>query len=431
MKPLPLFSSVLSLCAFTLTSTFAQAAPPAAKAEGPADVLAPSKPDGIRTTTLRGADASLPLIAVIETTKGVIEVELDFRHAPLTVMNFVGLAEGTLPFEGRPPGSKFYDGIAFHRVVKGFVAQCGDPLSADPTVPIDKLGEGGPGYSFPDEFDPRLRHDAAGVVQMANAGPDTNGSQFCIMLNPANRLNYLHNVFGQVVRGMDAVYRIERGDRILHIAIKRLAPEPGADAANGKTSGVAEEQTAAAYQATPEAFKALKKKVLARRGPGAAAGFVYLVDETGRLPEFRVNNFNCKLANYERASGHRLVVRLMAEFNPEPSDQSVDGAVKNHAESLQLPDDGDNALVVYYAKPKGGWSMRLGEKIYPALMKETGSAEQLTTDGALHRRQAELLAEAQALSKEGKIKESVDAVIDTLIKTLDDFALQQMLPEKR
>ena len=122
------------------------------------------------------------LYAEIETSKGPIEAELDFLSAPLTVMNFVGLAEGTLPFQNRPAGKPFFDGLTFHRVVKDFVVQGGDPLSADPTTPPEKLGEGGPGYNFPDEFSAHLRHDMAGVLSMANDGPDTNGSQFFITL---------------------------------------------------------------------------------------------------------------------------------------------------------------------------------------------------------------------------------------------------------
>lgn len=134
-------------------------------------------------------DPASHIYAEIESSKGLIEAELDFQHAPLTTLNFVGLAEGTLPFQNRPAGKPFFDGLTFHRVVKDFVVQGGDPLSADPTVTAEKLGDGGPGYSFPDEFDPRLRHDAAGVLSMANDGPDTNGSQFFIILREVNRLN--------------------------------------------------------------------------------------------------------------------------------------------------------------------------------------------------------------------------------------------------
>src|ERR1700733_904491 len=130
------------------------------------------------------------LYAEISTPRGVFTCELEFARVPLPVANFVGLAEGSL---GPAPRRPFFDGLTFHRVVPGFVVQGGDPLGT---------GEGGPGYEFPDEFVPGLRHDAAGILSMANDGPDTNGSQFFLTLAPVNRLNYLHPVFGRVVRGL-------------------------------------------------------------------------------------------------------------------------------------------------------------------------------------------------------------------------------------
>ena len=107
--------------------------------------------------------------------------------------NFVGLAEGTL---GPSPRKPFFDGLTFHRVVPNFVIQGGDPLGT---------GEGGPGYMFPDEFSPRLGHGSIGILSMANAGPDTNGSQFFITLAPAGRLDFLHSVFGRTVPGSDVL----------------------------------------------------------------------------------------------------------------------------------------------------------------------------------------------------------------------------------
>src|SRR5260370_26569156 len=102
----------------------------------------------------------------------------------LIVTNFVVVGKVR---PGRSPCKPFYNGLTFHRVVPGFVIQGGDPCGN---------GEGGPGYEFADEFVPGLRHDAAGILSMANSGPDTNGSQFFITLNEENRLNYLHSVFG-------------------------------------------------------------------------------------------------------------------------------------------------------------------------------------------------------------------------------------------
>ena len=135
------------------------------------------------------------------------------KEAPKTVANFVGLAEGTQ--EWTHPGTNarqkapFYDGIIFHRVIDGFMIQGGDPLGK---------GYGGPGYKFADEFHPSLRHDRAGILSMANAGPNTNGSQFFITLGPTPHLNNRHSVFGEVVEGLDVVLRIGKvktgaGDR--------------------------------------------------------------------------------------------------------------------------------------------------------------------------------------------------------------------------
>ncbi len=391
-----IFASLLAvLCLPLLASGQTEFVPP-----GPA----PLPNDSARPATF-STDPIGHIYAEIETSKGLIEVELDFQSTPLTVMNFVGLAEGTLPFWNRPLGQPFYDGLTFHRVVKGFVIQGGDPLSADPTTPPDKLGEGGPDYSFPDEFSPGLAHDMAGVLSMANDGPDTNGSQFFITLAETNRLNYLHSVFGQVVRGMEVVKQIAPGDRIVHVTIRR--------------TGAAAE----AFRADAARFEALKEATLAKRHPAAPAGYSYLLDGTRSLPDFRVKNFNYKLANYERATGHRIVVRLWS-YDTEPLGNVRGHAVKGVARDLGLLDGGDNVLACYFPTP-GGWITRLGEKTYPALLGAAGTTEELMANGVMHDRKAALVARADALAQEGKLKESVDAVLDTLILTLDDYTLHQ------
>ena len=329
--------------------------------------------------------------------------QLDFQHAPLTVANFVGLTEGTLPFQNRPAGAPFFDGLTWHRVVQDFVIQGGDPLSADPAVPPEKLGDGGPGYAFPDEFGPEnLRHDAAGMLSMANDGPDTNGSQIFITLREVNRLNYLHSVFGRIIAGAEVLKAIEQGDRIERVCIHRAGVE------------------ASAFRADATAFEKLKNAVLERRRAVAApsADFVPLVDETGKLPDFRVKNFNFKLANYERATGHRLAVRI---FNAATDERDARAETKEAAGALGFADEGDNALVCYYAG-SDVWKLRLGEALYPALLGRAGSTPELMQQGSLHRGKEALLAEVQTLSKQGKLKEAVDAAIDTLILKLDDFA---------
>ena len=138
-------------------------------------------------------------VAMIMTSKGVIEIELAGHKAPLTVANFVNLAK-----------RGYYDGLKFHRVIKQFMIQGGDPRGD---------GRGGPGYRFEDEFDSSLKHDRPGILSMANAGPGTNGSQFFITHVPTPHLDNRHSVFGHVVEGQKVVDAIRRGDTIQGISI--------------------------------------------------------------------------------------------------------------------------------------------------------------------------------------------------------------------
>jgi peptidyl-prolyl cis-trans isomerase A (cyclophilin A) len=158
------------------------------------------------------------LYAEIKTERGTIVCSLEFQKVPMTVSNFVGLAEGTLKANGAA-GRKFYDGLTFHRVDAGFVIQGGDP-NGD--------GSGGPGYAFPNETRPELLHDAPGVLAMANSGPDTNGSQFYITMKPAPWLNGGYNVFGHVVQGMDVVKAVKQGDHMISVKIIRIGAVAGA-----------------------------------------------------------------------------------------------------------------------------------------------------------------------------------------------------------
>jgi peptidylprolyl isomerase len=152
------------------------------------------------------------LCAEIETAKGTILIQLEFEKSPMTVMNFVGLVEGTLPFRNRS-AKYFYDGLTFHRVIKDFMIQGGDPFGT---------GTGGPGYAFPDEFDPSLKHDRPGILSMANSGPNTNGSQFFITHVPTPWLDGKHTVFGHVVKGQEVVNAVVQGDVMKRISILRI-----------------------------------------------------------------------------------------------------------------------------------------------------------------------------------------------------------------
>ena len=168
--------------------------------------------------------------AEIETSMGTIVCQLFPSSAPETVANFVGLAEGTKSFIDPRTGTQvkrpFFDGLIFHRVIKNFMIQGGDPLGN---------GTGGPGYQFKNEVDPTLHFDHKGLLAMANAGPDTNGSQFFITVAPTTWLDGNYSIFGQVVAGQDVADKIsevptDRRDRpvnpvtILHVKILRVAP---------------------------------------------------------------------------------------------------------------------------------------------------------------------------------------------------------------
>ena len=147
--------------------------------------------------------------ATIQTDIGEIVVDLRAAHAPRTVNNFVFLAR-----------QGFYNGVIFHRVIKNFMVQGGDPTGT---------GSGGPGYQFEDEFDPGLRHDGRGIVSMANAGANTNGSQFFITHRATPHLDGKHAVFGRVVEGLDVLMSIQPRDpgnrgapaaRMIHVTIE-------------------------------------------------------------------------------------------------------------------------------------------------------------------------------------------------------------------
>jgi peptidyl-prolyl cis-trans isomerase A (cyclophilin A) len=158
---------------------------------------APAKP--AKKTTKKDQQ----MFAVFETSMGTFKVKLFNDKAPKTVENFVGLAEGTKEWTDPKTGEKvkkpFYNGLKFHRVIPNFMIQGGDPLGN---------GTGGPGYRFDDEFGPGLKHDKPGMLSMANAGPNTNGSQFFITLVPTPWLDGKHAIFGEVVEGMDVVNKI-------------------------------------------------------------------------------------------------------------------------------------------------------------------------------------------------------------------------------
>ena len=193
-------------------------------------------PKGKSMDALKGKEG---LFAVITTEKGEIILKLFYKETPMTVANFVGLAEGTLD---AAKGKPFYDGLKFHRVISDFMIQGGDPAGN---------GTGGPGYKFPDEFVEGFIFDKPGKLAMANSGTNTNGSQFFITHVPTDWLNYKHTIFGEVVSGQDIVDSVSQGDTIKSIKIIRQGKD------------------AEAFKVTQESFDAMKEPA-----KGAAAKFL-------------------------------------------------------------------------------------------------------------------------------------------------------------
>jgi peptidyl-prolyl cis-trans isomerase A (cyclophilin A) len=143
--------------------------------------------------------------AIFETSEGNIVIRLLEKESPKTVENFIGLAEGTKEFTNEKTGKKekrpFYEGMIFHRVIPDFMIQGGCPQGT---------GMGGPGYKFADEFNPSLKHSKPGKLSMANAGPNTNGSQFFITVAPTPWLDNRHAIFGEIVEGQDVADKISK-----------------------------------------------------------------------------------------------------------------------------------------------------------------------------------------------------------------------------
>ena len=156
------------------------------------------------------------IYAKIKTNKGMITLKLEYQKAPMTVANFCALAEGKMKNKVKAEGVPYFDGISFHRVIPDFMIQGGDPTGT---------GSGGPGYAFTDEIHPDLKHDRAGTLSMANAGPATNGSQFFITHKATDWLDGKHAVYGYVTEGQDVVNAIVGGDKMESVTIERVGKE--------------------------------------------------------------------------------------------------------------------------------------------------------------------------------------------------------------
>jgi peptidyl-prolyl cis-trans isomerase A (cyclophilin A) len=217
------------------------------------------------------------MYAKFETNKGNIYTALEYKKTPMTVANFVGLAEGKIKNTAKPEGAHYYDGLKFHRVIPNFMIQGGCPLGT---------GTGDPGYKFADEIDTSLKHSGPGILSMANAGPGTNGSQFFITHVETPWLNGKHTVFGHVVEGQDVVNKIAANDTINHLVILRKGKEAEAfDAPKVFESEKANAGAKAAAKAKAEEESRAKANVEALKrfanAKTTASGLKYIIEKEG------------------------------------------------------------------------------------------------------------------------------------------------------
>ncbi len=367
--------------------------------------------------SLRASDTPLPagsrpelvdgLYAEFTTPRGVFVTELHYKQVPATVAGFVGLAEGTLsPRDGKP----FYTGLTWYRVVPGFVLQSGNPGlkdTGDDIIP----------HRFADEFVPGLRHKDVGILSMANAGPDTNGCEFFVTLGDCTRLNYLHTVFGRTIRGLEVLPLIQPDDAFT-IKILRIGAE------------------ARAFKADPAAFAALTAKLKPYAGspdPGPTAHFD---DPSSLIPVEppRAKNFNYKLANFERATGVRIVARLLAK-SPTAAEDAAPGAyMRALAEKFGVAKRG--ALAVYFADEKD-WRVWFSDEAVNIFLGRPAASADLVPEGAVHQvkttfidtaiaegdaayaRQQKAAAPDKQPPPAQHLKLQVDALLDALILKLD------------
>lgn len=376
LLPVLCFTLVGWLRAETAPAVPVPAAPTVAPAPAPAEI---PLPDG--------------LYAEWNTARGTIVAELFPERTPLTVANFVGLAEGTIKFEapGRTPGRPYFDGLLFHRVVPGFVIQGGDPLGT---------GEGGPGYEFADELVPGLRHNAVGILSMANSGPATNGSQFFLTLAAPERLNYMHTVFGRVVRGLEVLPQIRQGDAMARVHILRVGAK------------------AAAYRIDAAGFEKLRSAhpPLAPRDPARPPLFA---DEAKfGLPEWMPEWQNRKLHNYAAATKRTVFVRVVPKFGALPEGPAGENPLPQLFKAL-AGDDPDAALLVFVADEKS-WRVWLGDGLVRRLGLDPAAVATEEGKKQLHALKEQLLAPARAAWDPAKPARTIDTAITTLLGTLDD-----------
>jgi len=274
------------------------------------------------------------IYAKIGTTKGAITIKLEHEKTPMTVANFVGLAEGTLENNVTEVGTPYYNGLTFHRVIADFMIQGGDPTGT---------GAGGPGYQFEDEIHPELKHSRPGTLSMANAGPATNGSQFFITHGPTDWLDGKHTVFGYVVEGQDVVDAVAQGDTMDTVEIVRVGAEAEAwDASSVFTTArsAAEEAARAAQEAADAAIADLKAGA-----EKTASGLMYIMHEEGKGPKPAAGQ-NVKV-HYELKLADDVVVdSSYSRGTPLDIPIGVGRVIPGWDEGIQLLNEGSKATLI-------------------------------------------------------------------------------------
>jgi cyclophilin family peptidyl-prolyl cis-trans isomerase len=274
------------------------------------------------------------IYAKIGTPKGAITIKLEHEKTPMTVANFVGLAEGTLENNVTEVGTPYYDGLTFHRVIADFMVQGGDPTGS---------GAGGPGYQFEDEIHPELKHNRPGTLSMANAGPATNGSQFFITHGPTDWLDGKHTVFGYVTEGQEVVDAIAQGDSMDKVEIVRV----GAEAEAWNASEIFTTARSAAEQAAREAQEKADAAIadLKAGAQKTESGLMYIVHEEGKGPKPAAGQ-NVKV-HYELKLADGMVVdSSYSRGTPLEIPIGVGRVIPGWDEGIQLLNEGSKATLI-------------------------------------------------------------------------------------
>ena len=274
------------------------------------------------------------IYAKIGTPKGAITIKLEHEKTPMTVANFVGLAEGTLDNNVTEIGTPYYDGLTFHRVIADFMVQGGDPTGS---------GAGGPGYQFEDEIHPELKHNRPGTLSMANAGPATNGSQFFITHGPTDWLDGKHTVFGYVTEGQEVVDAIAQGDSMDKVEIVRV----GAEAEAWNASEIFTTARSAAEQAAREAQEKADAAIadLKAGAQKTESGLMYIVHEEGKGPKPAAGQ-NVKV-HYELKLADGMVVdSSYSRGTPLEIPIGVGRVIPGWDEGIQLLNEGSKATLI-------------------------------------------------------------------------------------